>query len=299
MNSENKHAETFHSVGDDRQVAAYFLGELPPEEQARLEEACFNDEQFAEFVFAVESELIDQYARGGLTATERQHFEQNYLINDQRLARVEFAVHLRRQFKPTPAPQPQSTNRRWWQKLFASDGSHHLQWAVTGLALLLFGGLTVRWLFIKPTSDPNIIVQVTPTPDVTPSALPLTSPSPSPTATNTTNPIFATITLLAGSSRAPGPMPVLKLPANTTIAELRLRADGSTYPHYRAELTTRAGILWQADNFKPQSNVGHTTIPVRIPADKLKNGDYNLLLYGRDEKGEAASSDYTFRVVRN
>lgn len=295
MNSENKHAETFHSVGDDRQVAAYFLGELPPEEQARLEEACFNDEQFAEFVFAVESELIDQYARGGLTATERQHFEQNYLINDQRLARVEFAVHLRRQFKPTPAPQPQSTNRRWWQKLFASDGSHHLQWAVTGLALLLFGGLTVRWLFIKPTSDPNIIVQVTPTPDVTPSALPLTSPSPSPTATSPPRPVFATITLLAGNQRDGQRMPVLKLPANATAAELRLRLDGSTYPRYRAELTTRDGVLWRADNLK----LNQTIIPIRIPADRLKDSNYTVVLYGRDEKGEAEPSDYSFRVVRN
>jgi hypothetical protein len=299
MNSANRHTETLTPFGDDRQVIAYFLGELPVEEQTRLEEACFNDEQFAEFIFTVESELIDEYARGGLTATERQHFEQNYLINDQRLERVKFAVHLQRQFKPAPvpAPQPQSPNRRWWQKLFASDGSRSLQWAVAVLALFFFGGLIARQ-FIEPAPDPNIIAQVSPTPSAVPTASPTALPpaSPSPTASNDPGPVFAAITLLAGSVRDPGqPMPVLKLPGEATAAELRLRPDGDTFPRYRAELKTRAGILWQADNLK----ANQTGISIRISVNRLKDGDYTLLLYGRDEKGEAAPSDYNFRVIRN
>ncbi|MEP7340143.1 MAG: hypothetical protein ABI977_20590, partial [Acidobacteriota bacterium] len=190
MNSENGLTETIPPPGDDRQVVAYFLGELAAEEQARLEEACFNDEQFAEFVFAIESELIDEYARGGLTATERQHFEQNYLTSDQRLARVEFAVHLQRQFKPEPAPVPQPADRSWWQKLFASGGQRSLQWAVAALALLSLGGLTARWLLIKPGTVPGpTITQVTPTPDVTPSASPVLSPSP--VVTPNARPVFA------------------------------------------------------------------------------------------------------------
>lgn len=293
MNSENRLTETIPPPGDDRQVVAYFLGELAADEQARLEEACFNDEQFAEFVFAIESELIDEYARGGLTATERQRFEQNYLTSDQRLARVEFAVHLNRQFKPAPAPQP--ADRSWWQKLFASGGLRSLQWAVAAVALLSLGGLAARWLLINPGTVPGPnITQVTPTPDVTPSASPVLSPSP--VVTPNARPVFATITLLAGNPRDAGqPMPVLKLPPNATAADIRLRPDGPTYPRYRAELKTRAGTLWQVDNLKPNQSA----IPVRIPADKLKDGDYNLLLYGRDKDGEVTPSDYSFRVIRN
>lgn len=281
-------------------MVAYFLGELPAEEQARLEEACFNDEQFAEFVFTVESELIDEYARGGLTATERQHFEQNYLTSDLRVARVEFALHLRCQF--SPAPQTVQAGRRWWQTLFAFGGPFRLQWVAAALAVLL-GGWAVRWLLFNqtPVPDPTIITQVTPTPmlDVTPSVSPAVSPSP--VGTINVRPVFATITLLAGNSRNPGqPRPVLKLPANATAAELRLRPDDKTYPRYRAELRTREGILWRADNLKPQSGPdAEAAILARVPAEKLKDGDYTLLLYGRDKEGEAAPSDYGFRVTRN
>jgi hypothetical protein len=113
MNTETKLPEKVPLPGDDREVIAYFLGELPAERQSRLEDACFDSEEFAAFVTAVESELIDEYARGGLTAIERHQFERNYLVNDQRIARVEFAGYLRRQFTPAYSPQRAESGRRW------------------------------------------------------------------------------------------------------------------------------------------------------------------------------------------
>jgi hypothetical protein len=299
MNTESRLTEKVPLPGDDREVIAYFLGELPAERQSRLEDACFDSEEFAAFVTAVESELIDEYARGGLTAIERQHFERNYLVNDQRIARVEFAVYLRRQFAPDYLPQRES-GRRWLRSFFTPAV---LKWA-TAFASILLGWWAISTMLGQRTRAPKdeVITQVTQkqTTEPTPSAT--TAPSPRPSPNVVTGRVIAAITLTAGSSRDNSrPTPVLKLSSITTAADFRLILEGETYTRYRAELQTRDGrAIWREGKLKPQTNAGsQREILVRAPAGKLADGDYVLYLYGIDKDGESAPNDYSFRVIRD
>lgn len=83
------------SKQDEKQVRAYFLGELAEEEALNIEIRCFDDEGFAEQAFIIEDELIEAYLDGGLSNEECQHFEDNYLVTSARRTRLELVRNLK------------------------------------------------------------------------------------------------------------------------------------------------------------------------------------------------------------
>src|SRR5215813_10857138 len=98
-------------------IARYLLGDLPEEEQARLEDRAFSDRDYMRNIVAVESDLIDEYVRGGLSDSERLRFERRFLASAERQRKVEFARALAQVVPEAttegdahPAPAPAS----WW-----------------------------------------------------------------------------------------------------------------------------------------------------------------------------------------
>lgn len=61
----------------------YLLGELPEEEQLRLEERFFTDDEYYQQLLALEDELLYDYAAGGLSSEQRVKFEQRFLSSPQ------------------------------------------------------------------------------------------------------------------------------------------------------------------------------------------------------------------------
>ena len=60
-------------------MSRYLLGELPEEEQLRMEERFFTDEELYQQLLALEDELKYEYARGGLSSEQRKSFEKRFL----------------------------------------------------------------------------------------------------------------------------------------------------------------------------------------------------------------------------
>ena len=58
----------------DERMTRYLLGELAEEEMVALESAYLSDEVLLERLCAVETELIDAYVRGELSAGQRERF---------------------------------------------------------------------------------------------------------------------------------------------------------------------------------------------------------------------------------
>jgi len=75
-------------------LVRYLLGDLAEQQQAEVEERAFGDRQYMDTITAVESDLIDEYVRGGLSARERQQFEIRFLASAQRRQKVGFAKAL-------------------------------------------------------------------------------------------------------------------------------------------------------------------------------------------------------------
>lgn len=69
----------------------YWLGELSPEAERRLEERYFSDDDLFEQLMAVKEELFDAYARGELNETERERFERRLLQSSEDQEELEFA----------------------------------------------------------------------------------------------------------------------------------------------------------------------------------------------------------------
>jgi anti-sigma factor RsiW len=75
-------------------ITRYLLGDLPEEQQVEIEERAFRDGVYLQTIQAVESDLIDEYVRGGLAERERRQFEARFFVSAERRRKVEFAKAL-------------------------------------------------------------------------------------------------------------------------------------------------------------------------------------------------------------
>lgn len=75
-------------------IDRYLLGDLPEERQAEVETRAFQDREYMQRILAAESDLIDEYVRGGLSDSERRLFQSRFLASAERRQKVEFAKAL-------------------------------------------------------------------------------------------------------------------------------------------------------------------------------------------------------------
>src|SRR5512143_1818079 len=99
-------------------IVRYLLGELPEDEQARLEDRAFVNTQFSQEILAVEGDLIDEYVRGGLSAARRQRFETLFLASAERRKKVEVARALA-QVTAGGAEAGERSGVRWFEAIRA------------------------------------------------------------------------------------------------------------------------------------------------------------------------------------
>ena len=82
-------------MGDDLSseslLVRYLLGDLPESKQIEIEDRAFEDHHYLHNLQAIESDLIDDYVRGGLSRNERRQFEGRFLSSAERRRKVEFA----------------------------------------------------------------------------------------------------------------------------------------------------------------------------------------------------------------
>ena len=80
----------------------YLLGGASEAERERIEAEFFADEDAFQEMLTAEDDLIDDYARGELSADEREQFERRFLTSSEGRERVHFA----RAFAVTNGPRP-------------------------------------------------------------------------------------------------------------------------------------------------------------------------------------------------
>jgi len=86
---------------DERRLIYFLLGRSLPGEREEIEQQCMDDPAFLERLEAIESELIEEYLEGGLTAEERRAFESQYMRNPERRRKVDLAKALNRRLEPS------------------------------------------------------------------------------------------------------------------------------------------------------------------------------------------------------
>ncbi len=309
----------------DQKLKSYFLGVLVREDAERLEDECAADAELSELANIVESELSDAYLRSNLSIDERRSYEKNYLTTEARREKLRMADNLWKIAAEVQcsAKMPEPS---FWQTLFAN---RRLLVFGSLAALIICAGLLIVRLNLKQT--PEIAesqdinqsfstetknhsdgqVQNTNSSDFgaksnvnsenfnfrksNKSIAPKQNPEPETRPiTRKSAPLTpATFILTPGTLRSEGEQSIKILPKTNQInLQLTVPKDAAQYQNYRAVLQTADGEIVYASPSRQSPEIF-------LPAAKLKNQVYVILLEGKNSADSAESvAEYTFRVSR-
>lgn len=90
----DNHREQSHALASEREMINYFLGNLPAEQEQKLEEQFFADDQLFDQMQSIKEQLIDNYLHQKLSKEDLALFERNFLSSPPQRKQVEFARSL-------------------------------------------------------------------------------------------------------------------------------------------------------------------------------------------------------------
>jgi cell division protein FtsL len=313
-------------------IVRYLLDDLPEEEQARLEDLAFSDRELMQNILAVESDLIDDYARGELSDPERRRFERRFLASSERRQKVEFARALAKIIPETRTGEASQTAtdvapKSWFNSLIASLRSLNpvLTWSMATATVMLAIG--VWWLTTETirlrgqvaqlqaerqerrreeeslqrqlagerARSQELDAQLERERELRGRSEELARRSKArekPTGLAT----IAALFLPAGVPRSADDRPALLLPQEAQIARLQIGLErGDDYERYRAELRTREGReVWIQNNLRARAGRAGRFVELDLPASLLEPGEYELALKGVSDRKEVKDLGYYY-----
>lgn len=319
-------------------IVRYLLGDLPEEEQARVEERAFIDRRYAEDVVAVESDLIDEYVLGGLSDAERRQFERRFLASAERRQKVEFARALAQvAYAPAAEAAAPPATIHWWEAVtaFLRGLNPASQFSMAASALILVLG--VSWLIAETIRLRTQVAQLQAEHQSEQQArqhqeeaLRRQAASASSRSENlaaqlqhererrdelarqierdqargssTGVSFIASVFLPPGIGRGGDERPKLVVQQSARLARLQIgleRAD--EFKSFRVELRTAQGQeVWTQDHLRPRQSRAGRIINLTIPVSALSAGQYELTLKGViDSQNTENVRYYYFDVLKN
>jgi hypothetical protein len=262
-------------IAEREQLVAYLLGELPEEEQLRLEQLYFASDAAYEELLVVEDELAYDYVQGRLPAGRRRRFEATIGATDRGRQNIEFARALLEQLRG-------SRRASVWPGRY---------WAV-GIAAVLALVTLPLWLALQVTRLSSQLEKLRA--DAAASEASLKRELLASRAAAAELPAVSFL-LTPGLSRSSGGPARLRVPVEASAVLFHLvRPPGATPGDYVITVLAVGGIeVWsQAAAFAGPN------ISVQMPSKFLPPGDYDLTLR-RQTSGEQAPelARYSFRLV--
>ena len=158
-----------NQVNNEDVLVRYLLGELSDEEQTRIEQLFFTEDQYFEQLLAVENELRYDYAQGKLSGSRRREFEKRFLVTPDDRAQTSRAETLLKRLANTastalsgpgaePVAVPETIIGRL-RSLFALTGTTktlRLSLAAASLVAVLGAG----WLIVETAKLRSQLIQL-------------------------------------------------------------------------------------------------------------------------------------------
>jgi hypothetical protein len=302
---------------DDKLIARYLLGELSEDEQVQLEERAFSDSDYLERVRAVEKDLIDEYARGELSGSAQQSFEQRFLASEPRRRQIEFAKAFDRVIGDEPANDAALASSSRWYSLVPFWRGQRLAFAFSLAVVVLLVVIGCVWLLKQraqslreqaqrrsPQATPSVQQSTTPKLNDEQRATNEPRPVPSPAQPQDTQqpsqPVVASLFLLPGTSRGTENHSQLVITPGTKLAQLRVALEkGDEYETYALELRTSLGTLIRSQaGLLAHPGHGGRAVALTLPANILTTGNYELTLNGINDQKRAEPLGYCYFSVR-
>ena len=271
-----------------------------------MEERYFSDPQVFNEVLRVESELVDAYARGQLSAEMRERFEQSYLKHPSRRQRVEFAKALTTRIDEKTRVKQPALRISWKERLRTMIGAPKLRFAMALVVVAV--ALAGVWIFVnRGRQQQRQAAQIQPSPqpekqEERVAQVPPETSSPTPNPKTNPAPPIVSLALTVGGVRSAdsSPTKTLVIPRDTTQAQLLLDLKDNSYPHYRVSLRQIGGPeIFTQTNIRPRTTKTGARFVFKVPTRQLASGDYVLTLGGITPTGEVDDlSKSIFRVEK-
>jgi hypothetical protein len=312
MSGDKSHMRT-DSV-DELLLVKYLLGRLTEEEQVQVEDRAFADRDYLSALDAAEADLIDAYVRGELAQADRRAFEHRFLASPKCRRKVEFAQALARvteEAAPLPSRVPESHNTwlAFWNPVRAWNPALRFAGAM-GAVVCVAGG---TWLVVENLSmKSRLSVMEAARHDLEgrtqslrqelsqAQSRALTAKNNAPSAALPT-PLIATLSLLAGPSRAESRTEQIVLGHETQIARIEVLLEPrDDYARFRAEVRTRGGKEVLSFGSLVRRGTGDAqSVSMDVPASALSTGEFEISLKGlRDGEAPQDVGYYYFRVQK-
>lgn len=272
----------------DALLREFLLGKLVDEDRERMEDLFLTDSATRERILALEQDLIEDYLENSLSHEDKERFLSRYAQTDEqrRKLRITGAIKdwaVREARIPHPgAPTVSVWNRLWtWLRL---KPRYFVPIAITIVIAIV---LAIVWLNAREKQRKQLAIEQ--------ELAQLNSPASLREVPSQITPFD----LRPVSVRSSQPQAELKIPVEIRFIELRLPwIQTERYSMYQAEVRrvddrevfTISGLQAQND--------GRYTIRLRLPAQMLTRGDYQIKLTGISTDSSAKSSEeYSFVVV--
>ena len=272
----------------------YLLGKLDDRAREQVEERLLDDDEFVEKLADTEDNLIDDYVFGVLSRSERQSFEKNFVINDERRNKLQLAqsfdAYLDKLDHPT---QGTSVNAApWWTAPLQVLRSYKFWIAVPALLILVFfAPAIVRWW---QRNDQIALVQT----DRARIERRIAEFNRQSTQTLPSQELTLNV---ASAQRDAGGINRVTLSQDVKSLTLRLAIPSPPQENYRGIVSTLEGTeLFTINDFHRETDSGRTVLRVNLPTEVLPTGDYELQLGGIGPDGQLTNPvRYYFGLIKH
>jgi anti-sigma factor RsiW len=298
----------------DRRLVQYLLGQLPDADRIELEDRFFAEDALFEYLAAVETDLIDAYARGALAGVDRDQFERRLLPSPRFQTRIAIAIQLQARaavaiagaavtagppVRETSPPKPARAAAPILSSRSASQNP------IVGViaASVAVGAAAFGWWMFQSKSSPAAGTTQSASAPIALETAPVPAPAaPPPPLTadklTVTPPGPVGLVLAPGSSGSRESTALLTKQAGSEYVRIQIDHDGSPRERYAVIVSTRDRVrVWTELNMAARAQ-GATGVILQMPADALPNGDYLITLSGGTLQARRLEplADYTVRV---
>ena len=267
------------NLAEEQLMIRYLLRELPEDDRAAVQERFFTDPEFAGRLRAVESELIDAYARGEVAADRRNRVEQFLLSASPQREKLAIA----RAFHQVLREQEEQPRWAW----LSLPRLRVLTAASLAFALLF---VAVALFLLRENQRMRREIAVLEAGKSSPRETNPPGPAPQPFA----------VLLAPGLRRDGATLKEVSIPIGTQVVRLDMELDrGDENQRYLVTIATQEGRqMWRQEPLESQARGSGFVAEMWLPTRVLQPGVYELTLNVLSPAGNPRVLQYYTFAVR-
>jgi hypothetical protein len=272
----------------DALLREFLLGQLADEDRERIEDLFLTDSPTRERVLAVEQDLIDDYLEDSLSQVDQERFLARYAQTDEQRRKLRITGAIKDwAVREARAPHSTAPTVSGWSRFWTGLRLKPRFVVPIAVTLAIAIALTIVWLNSRTEQRKHLAIEQ--------ELAQLNSPA----SLREVPPAMTSFDLRPVSVRSIKPQAELKIPDGIHLIELQLPwIRNERYLMYQAQVR-RVGDResFTISNLQAETN-GRYTIRLRLPAQMLTRGNYQINVTGVAADGSMSpSEEYSFVVA--